>query len=38
MKTKESYTPGRSETALSYVQGRHIARDAAFVLPHLKSG
>ena len=34
----ESYTPGYSEIAVRYMQRRHAARDAAFVLPRLKPG
>lgn len=35
---KESYTPGYGDVAVRYMKRRHAERDAAFVLPHLKSG
>ncbi len=36
--TVETYTPGYSEVAVRYMQRRHAARDAAFLLPLLKPG
>ncbi len=34
----ESYTPGYSEVAVRYMMRRYAARDAAFLLPHVKQG
>lgn len=34
----ETYTPGYSDLAIRYMQRRHAARDAAFLLPHLAPG
>jgi len=38
VKRNEVYTPGYNETAVRYMMRRHAARDAAFVLPHLRRG
>jgi ubiquinone/menaquinone biosynthesis C-methylase UbiE len=38
MERRETYTVGYSDVAVRYMQRRHAARDAAFLLPHLKSG
>jgi ubiquinone/menaquinone biosynthesis C-methylase UbiE len=38
MDKQETYTPGYSDVAVRYMMRRHAARDAAFVLPHLKPG
>jgi ubiquinone/menaquinone biosynthesis C-methylase UbiE len=38
MGKQETYTPGYSDVAVRYMMRRHAARDAAFVLPHLKPG
>ena len=38
MKKHELYTPGYDEVAIRYMMRRHAARDAAFLLPHLKKG
>jgi SAM-dependent methyltransferase len=35
---RETYTVGYSEVAVRYMMRRHAARDAAFLLPHLKQG
>lgn len=34
----ETYTPGYSDETVRYMKRRHAARDAAFLLPHLKPG
>jgi len=34
----ETYTPGYSDLAIRYMQRRHAARDAAFLIPHLTPG
>ncbi len=34
----ETYTPGYSDVAIRYMKRRYAARDAAFLLPHLKPG
>lgn len=36
METRETYTVGYSDVAVRYMGRRHAARDAAFLLPHLK--
>lgn len=38
MDKKETYTAGYSDVAIRYMKRRHAARDAAFLLPHLKPG
>jgi SAM-dependent methyltransferase len=38
MDKREIYTPGYGDAAVRYMQRRHAARDAAFLLPHLKPG
>lgn len=38
VKSKDVYTPGYNETAVRYMMRRHAARDAAFLLPHLRRG
>jgi ubiquinone/menaquinone biosynthesis C-methylase UbiE len=35
---RETYTPGYGDIAVRYMQRRHAARDAAFLLPCLKPG
>ena len=38
MDRRETYTVGYSDVAVRYMTRRHAARDAAFLLPHLKPG
>ncbi len=38
MDQRETYTVGYSDVAMHYMQRRHAARDAAFLLPFLKPG
>jgi len=38
MDSRETYTVGYTDLAVRYMQRRHAARDAAFVLPYLTSG